>query len=144
MFFWSVGRQLKRVPKGKKQTLKCGSCKQEASFYESTVDDSFKAFMVLDLWKRSKRVMQCGECLGVCDYYSVYPEEKIAEEEAARQAELERKKREQEEAQKRQEAEAKEHARQQEEARQKYESEKARKDQEVDDELAQMKKKLGK
>ncbi len=100
--------------------------------------------MVLDLWKRSKRVMQCGECLGVCDCYSVYPEDKLAEEEAARQAELERKKREQEEAQKRQEAEAKERARQQEEARKKYESEKARKDQEVDDELAQMKKKLGK
>jgi hypothetical protein len=144
MFVWSVGRQLKRVPKGKKQTLRCGNCKQEASFYESTVDDSFKAFMVLDLWKRSKRVMQCGECLAVCDYYSLYPEEKLAEEEAARAAEEARRKREQEETQKRQEAEAKESARQQEESRKKYEAEKVRKDQEVDDELAQMKKKLGK
>jgi len=144
MFVWSVGRQLKRVAKGKKQTLLCGNCKQEASFYESTVDESFKAYLVLDLWKRSKRVMQCGECLGVCDYYSLYPEEKQAEEEAARKTEVERKQREQEEMQKRQEAEAKERARQQEESRKKYEADKARKDQEIDDELVQMKKKLGK
>ena len=70
--------------------------------------------------------------------------QKLAEEEAARAAEEARRKREQEETQKRQEAEAKESARQQEESRKKYEAEKVRKDQEVDDELAQMKKKLGK
>lgn len=144
MFIWSVGSKLKRILNGKKEILLCGNCKQNATFYESTVDDSFKAYMVLELWKRSERVMQCGECLGACDYYAVYPAEKLAEEEAARQAALEKKQREQDELRKQQAAAAKEQARQQEAARQKYEADKARKDQEVDDELAQMKKKLGK
>lgn len=88
--------------------------------------------------------MQCGECLSVCDYYAIYPQEKQAEEDAARRADAERKQKEQEEAQKRQEAEAKERARQSEEWRKKYETEKAQKEMVVNDELERLKKELGK
>ncbi|MDQ5966694.1 MAG: hypothetical protein QG625_2849 [Cyanobacteriota bacterium erpe_2018_sw_39hr_WHONDRS-SW48-000098_B_bin.30] len=128
MLFVSLGSELKRVPNGKKQTFECGKCKKQTTFYESSMDDSLKAFLVVELYKRSKRVMQCGECLSACDYYSLFPLEKQAEEEARQ----------------RQEAEAKERARQAEETRKKYEAEKAQMDMAVDDELEQLKKKMGK
>ncbi|MBP6350090.1 MAG: hypothetical protein KA392_11170 [Candidatus Obscuribacter sp.] len=144
MLFVSLGSELKRVPNGKKQNFECGKCKKRTTFYESSMDDSLKAFLVVELYKRSKRVMQCGECLSACDYYSLFPLEKQAEEEAARKAEAERRQRQEEEARQRQEAEAKERARQAEETRKKYEAEKAQMDMAVDDELEQLKKKMGK
>lgn len=144
MLFVSLGSELKRVPNGKKQAFECGNCKKQTTFYESNMDDSLKAFLVVELYKRTKRVMQCGECLSACDYYSLFPLEKQAEEEAARKAEAERKQRQEEQARQRQEAEARERARQAEETRKKYEAEKAQMDMAVDDELEQLKKKMGK
>ncbi|MBP6595327.1 MAG: hypothetical protein KA255_20045, partial [Candidatus Obscuribacter sp.] len=78
MLFVSLGSELKRVPNGKKQNFECGKCKKRTTFYESSMDDSLKAFLVVELYKRSKRVMQCGECLSACDYYSLFPLEKQA------------------------------------------------------------------
>lgn len=144
MLLVSLGSALKRVPNGKKQTFECSKCQKPTTFYESTMDDTLKAFLVLELYKRSKRVMQCGECLSACDYYSLFPLEKQAEEEAARKAEAERRQRQEEEARQRKEAEAREQARQAEETRRKYEAEKAQMDMAVDDELEQLKKKMGK
>jgi Na+-translocating ferredoxin:NAD+ oxidoreductase RnfC subunit len=140
LIFWSTKKELTRVPGGKRPRLKCLNCSQEATFYECLVDENLKAYFVVEIWKTSKRVMQCGECLGVCDYYQVFPDEKAREEAAAtaqkqEQAEAEAKrKQEQEEARKRQE----------ETARKKYEEEQKLKDEALNDELQQLKRKLGK
>ena len=143
MIFWSAGNQLTRVPKGRKQQFQCGRCHQLATFYECESDDSVKAFFVVELWKRSKRVMQCGECLGVCDYYTLFPDEKKADEEAAIKAEAERKAREQKAAAEDQAKAEKELARQEEIANKAREAERARKDKQLDDELEKLKKKMG-
>jgi len=151
MLFWSSGKELKRIPKGKKEKFKCSKCDEETTWYEAQVDDSFKAFMVVELWKSSKRVMQCCECLYVADYYTLYPDEKAAYEEELRkneeamkqhQAEADAKQREQDA--KRREAEEKELARQEEIARKKRDEERAMKDKALDAEVEALKKKLGK
>jgi hypothetical protein len=140
MFFGMGNRQLNRVQGGKKLTLTCLSCHKKAPFYECRIDDNFKLYAVLEVWKRTKRVLQCGECLAVSDYYDVFPEEKDLAEQAVSQR-------------KQQEAEAKAKVAQEEEKQRKRQEEleaKQReervrqKDLEVQDELAKLKKKLGK
>jgi Fe-S-cluster-containing hydrogenase component 2 len=140
ILFWSTNNELKRVPGGKKLNLKCLRCNQQANFYECLVDESLKAYWVVELWKKSKRVLQCGECLGVCDYYQVFPDEKAL----AEQAEAAQKQKLQEaEAKRKQEAEqVQQH--QHELESQKREEERKRKELEVEDELQQLKRKLGK
>lgn len=104
------------------------------------MDHRLQLYLVVDLFKTTRRVMQCGECLGICDYYEVFPEEKAKkdieeaqkrQQEAAAQA----KKKAEEEAERVrvEEQEAKRRA----DDRKKLEAE-------VEDELAQLKRKLGK
>ncbi|MBX9667775.1 MAG: hypothetical protein K2X93_09165, partial [Candidatus Obscuribacterales bacterium] len=135
--------QLNRILNGRKQKFKCGKCQQESMFYECEVDDSFKAFLVVEVWKRTKRVMQCGECLAICDYYSLYPEEKKAAEEKLAREDLERKEREQKVAAEKQAEEEKERARQAALDQKSRAAEAARKDKELDDELEKLKRKMG-
>jgi hypothetical protein len=140
MFIWQSGKQLQRVSGGKKISFNCGGCKKETTFYECQVDDTFKAYFVVELWKRTTRAMQCGECLGVYDYYEVFPLEKRNPEQEG--AELKRKA---------DEAEAKRKVAAEQEQKMKQEAEQKRREQErrrieleVEDELAKLKRKLGK
>lgn len=139
-FFYSLKNKLNRVPGGKKIPLNCGLCKQKSTFYECTVDDNFSIYHFLELWKRTKRVMQCGECLAVSDYYEVFPLEKAQEERAAAATKV---KELEESARKNMEAE-KERQRQQDLAQKKRAEEQRLKQIEVDNDLKELKKKLGK
>jgi len=137
--FWQSKHELKRVFFGKKVTLECGHCHKKASFYECNIDDSFSIYFV-DLWKKTKRVMQCGECLAVVDYFEIYPQEKVQAEQdqaeqqrQAEQAEAQKKAAEEEERRKQQERENQERA----DRFKKMEAQ-------VDDELSELKRKMGK
>jgi hypothetical protein len=138
--FWQTDNQLKRIAAGKKVPLKCGGCSKQATFYECQIDDSFKAYFVVELWKRTRRVMQCGECLAVCDYYEIFPNEKGL----AEQAEVERKQKEVEAETKRKLAAAQEQQLKLQAEQKEREETRRRNELEVDDELAKLKKKLGK
>ncbi len=147
---WSLN-DVKRVTFGKKKLLKCLKCEKEATFYEATVEDKVAAYVILELFKRTKRVMQCGECLAVADYYEIFPEEK--EHEAQQKEEIKRKEAEAKAAEElkrkvEQETQAKrleEERLRQEALEQKKRAEaKVLKEKEVDDELAKLKKKMGK
>jgi Na+-translocating ferredoxin:NAD+ oxidoreductase RnfC subunit len=144
MIVWSYGTELKRVWNGKRVSLKCSSCDRQATFYESTADESFKVFLVVDLYKKTRRVMQCGECQGVCDYFEMFPHEKEAFEAAQAKAAKEAHDRQKAEEQRKREATERELKRQEEEAHKRREQEQKRKDQEVNSELEALKKKLGK
>jgi hypothetical protein len=140
VFIWQSGKQLQRVAGGKRIPFNCGSCKKQTTFYECQVDDTFKAYFVVELWKRTSRAMQCGECLGVYDYYEVFPQEKATAEQAG--AEIKRKA---------DEAEAKRKFAAEQDQNLKHEAEQKRREQErrrneleVEDELAKLKRKLGK
>jgi hypothetical protein len=82
MIIWQAGKEWKRVAAGKTATLACTACKKQTVFYECQVDEIVRAYFVIDLWKRSKRAMQCRECLGFCDYYEAFPLEKESEAQA--------------------------------------------------------------
>lgn len=138
--FWNVKNELTRVPKGQKIKLVCGKCNQKAMFHECSVDNEVQLYFLVKLFKQTKRVMQCGECLAVCNYYDIFPENP----EATEKAEAERKQHEAEaELKKQQEAEL-QRKRQLEAEAKKREEERLRKESQVDDELAELKRKLGK
>jgi hypothetical protein len=84
--------------------------------------------------------MQCNECLAVCDYYALFPEAKSQEE----QIEVKRKQVETEAEAKRIKAEDAARQKQEELDNKKREQGRVRKSKEIDDELEQLKKKLGK
>jgi hypothetical protein len=138
--FWTCSNELNRVANGKRTLLDCKKCAQKTKFYECYVDEGLKAYMVLDVWKKTKRVMQCGECLQVCDYYAVFPQEKAA----AEKADAERKAKAADEERKQQQAAEQERLKREQEYLQQKKQERARMDAQVEDELAQLKKKLGK
>ncbi len=147
---WNLN-DVKRVVFGKKKQLKCTKCERETTFYEANAEDRVAAYVVLELYKRTKRVMQCGDCLGVCDFYDVFPEERESEakhkeelklkEAEAKAAELEKRKADEEKEAKRLEAER---ARQEQLENERRAQERERKAKAVDDELSALKKKLGK
>lgn len=144
MIVWSFGGELKRVPNGKRVNLKCQTCKKQSTFHEGMVDDTLKVYFVVELYKKSKRVMQCGECLGVCDYYQMFPNEKKNDHEAAEKAQREMKERQHAEELKQKEKEAAERKKQEEIDRKRREEEQKRKDKDIDNELENLKKRLGK
>jgi len=150
LFHWNLNN-IKRVFAGKRRELTCQNCGKKATFHEATAEDRVAAYVVIELWKRTKRVMQCGECLAVCDYYEMFPEEKAQEAQfleeqkrkqlEAKAAEEEKRKLEEQKELKKQEderlrladIEAKRRA-----------AERVQKEKVVDDELAALKKQLGK
>ncbi len=72
-FYVNSKDELKRVPDGARIELTCGSCKKKATFYEAGISQKFSLYVVLPIWKKERHVMQCGECLAVCDYTDVFP-----------------------------------------------------------------------
>ncbi len=140
MLFWESKHDLKRVFGGKKAKFKCGQCGQVTTFHESTIDDNLKIYFVVEVWKHSKRVMQCNECLAVCDFYQLFPDAKSHEE----QTEVKRKQEESEAEAKRKKADAAARQKQEELDNKKREQERVRKSKEIDNELEALKKKLGK
>lgn len=142
MLFWQQKHEVKRVPNGKRVRVTCGSCKKTAMFYECTIEKNFALYVVLELWKDTKRVMQCGECLAVCDYKEMFPDDdesapKSSSGDTERDGEQKRKQAEEDARLK--QAEQEEHQRQAERdaVRKKNEAE-------VDDELSKLKEKFGK
>lgn len=147
---WNLN-DVKRVVFGKKKQAVCSKCEKETTWYEATAEDKVAVYAVLELYKRKKRVMQCGECLGCCDYFDFFPEEKAQEEkrkeemkrkeEEAKAQETERRKTEAEQEAKRLAAER---ALQEELENKRRAEERVQKEKAVDDELSALKKKLGK
>jgi len=131
--FWQANNELARTPNGKRLQLTCLKCNQKSKFYECKVDEGVKLYFLVDIWKRTRRVLQCGECLAVCDYYDVFPDERDdkAKKQAA-EAELKSKQEADAQAKRQQEAEDKRRA-----------EEKRRKDAQVEDELAELKRRMG-
>lgn len=151
MIIWQTNKKLNRIPGGRKVELPCSGCLKAGMYYESELEENLKLYFVVDLWKRTKRILQCGACLSVCDYYEIFPQEKLAEE--AAEAERKRKKEEQiakerrEKAEseiRRQQAEAQERARVEHEENLRRMRAKAEREAAVDDELAKLKKQMGK
>lgn len=121
LVFWSTKNNVKRLASGKRATQKCSQCGKNATFYQCEVDKGVKLYGVLTLFGSQELVMQCGECLALFkddtqDKAARAEAERLAKEEAAKEAERERIK---DEEYKQREAE-------------------------VDDELARLKKDLGK
>lgn len=139
-FLFTTSNELKRVMFGKKKKFHCTKCDRETMFYECTIQDDVKAFGVLDVWKKSKRVMQCGECLMVGDFYQFFPDEKVREQQVAE----EQKNREMEAAQAAERAAEEERRKQEEAERLRREERRRATEAKVDDELANLKKSLGK
>ena len=136
--FGSCIQLIMRMSGGKKITLKCSSCSKQNIFYECEVDESFKAYFVVELWKRTKKAMQCGECLGVCDYFEIFPQERGLEEQLdaerkRKQAEVETQRKLNEEREKRLKEQA---------AQEQREKDRRRREMEVDDELAKLKRNM--
>lgn len=132
-----------RVPNGRKVKLTCKNCGKESNWHECRIEDSIKVYAVVELWKNSKRVMQCGECLATCDYYEMFPGEKEEEEKQAAEKKQKELQHEQElEAKKKAEEEA-ERKRKEEIACKKREEEKKAKDAAIEDELEALKKSMG-
>jgi len=96
MIFGSWNTELHRVANGKRAARICSKCNHDTTFYECNLDKNVKAWLVLEVWKGSRRVMQCGECLGIVDYFDFFPNEKALHE----QAEAERKRKEEEQEEK--------------------------------------------
>jgi hypothetical protein len=149
--FWTTNQQLNRVKGGKTVQLACGNCKQTTPYYECVVDEGVKLYSVVEVWKSKKRIMQCRECFAVCDYYNIFPQEKIEaerktaetkqqESQAKQQAEIEKQRQEALRAQHQEEL------RRQEEmaARQKREAQRKAEEAQVEDELTELKRQLGK
>lgn len=121
LVFWSTRNNVKRIPEGKREKHKCSQCGKTATFYECEVDKGVRLYFVIPVFGLLEKVMQCGECLAVFkddtpDKASQLQAQRLAKEEAAKEAEQKRIK---DEEYKQREAE-------------------------VDDELAQLKKDLGK
>jgi hypothetical protein len=138
MFFLQMNNQLHRVAGGRRLTLLCSACGKKSTFYECQIDESLKAYFVVDLWKKTRKVLQCGECLAVCDYFDVFQDEMRSEEPAV--AERKRK-----EAAEKAERKAEEERKLKEQAaHRRREEDQRRKETEIEDELARLKRKMGK
>ncbi len=121
LIFWSTKNKVNRLQDGRKETHKCSSCGKTATFYQCEVDKGVKLYGVVTLFGSQQKVMQCGECLALF---------KDEEDEKAMRAETERL--------------AKEEAKREALRQQIKDEEYKQREAEVDDELAQLKKNLGK
>lgn len=150
MIIWQTNKRLNRVPGGRKVELPCAGCLKAGMYYESELEENLKLYFLVEIWKKTKRILQCGACLSVCDYYEIFP----AEKQAAEAAEAARKKKKEEQAAReriqkaeedlrRQRAAEQERARLEHEHNQRLMRAKAEKEAAVDDELAKLKKQMG-
>ncbi len=121
LIFWSSKNKVNRLPDGRKETHRCSACGKTATFYQCEVDKGVKLYGVVTLFESQQKVMQCGECL------ALYKDE---EDEKAMRAETERL--------------AKEEGKREALCQQIKDEEYKQREAEVDDELAKLKKNLGK
>lgn len=121
LIFWSTKNKVNRLSNGRRETHKCSACQKTATFYQCEVDKGVKLYGVVTLFGSQEKVMQCGECLALF---------KDQEEEKAIKAETERL--------------AKEEAKREAERQRIKDEEYKQREAEVDDELAKLKKDLGK
>ncbi len=121
LIFWSTKNKVNRVLNGRKETHKCSACGKTATFYQCEVDKGVKLYGVVTLFGSQQKVMQCGECLALF---------KDEEDEKLKGAEAERL--------------AKEEAKREAERQKIKDEEYKQREAEVDDELARLKKDLGK
>ncbi|MDX2106011.1 MAG: hypothetical protein SFY67_06375 [Candidatus Melainabacteria bacterium] len=121
LIFWSTKNKVNRLCDGRRETHKCSACQKTATFYQCEVDKGVKLYGVVTLFGSQEKVMQCGECL------SLFKDE---EDEKLKRAESERL--------------AKDEAKREAERQRIKDEEYKQREAEVDDELARLKKDLGK
>lgn len=148
--FFTNNSDVKRKLFGKKVKRHCPKCNRDATFYECDVNRSIKVMGVFGIWDKNEQVMQCGECLALykTDEGINADGAKSAESgpDPSKQQEAEEKRREEEEK-KLAEAErrkAEEQARAEAEERARMALERKAREQAVDAELEELKKKMGK
>ena len=122
-------KKVKKVPDGRVERRKCPHCGKTTNFREVLITSKWSAYVVVKLWSSETTAFRCDSCDEVVDLDDTEDPELTAKEKK-QQAALEEK-------QKRVDAKAAEAAR----VQAKVEAE--RQEQAIDDELAQMKKKLG-
>jgi hypothetical protein len=126
-----IGRskKVKRVPDGRVDRRKCPECGKTTDFHEVVVTSKWTAYVVVKLWNSESTAFCCSACEAVMDLDDTEDPE-LSAKEIEKRLELEDK-------QQRIDAKAAELA------RRKAEAEAVRQDQDIDDELAAMKKRLG-
>jgi hypothetical protein len=128
------GTETRRVEGGKRIQMRCSHCHQSATFYECRVKKSVSAFFFLELWDKTTKAMQCGECLTAFQESEAEAPIETSAERAARTAKEMR--RAAEEQQQKLDALAEEGRR--------AAHAKKQKDKDLDKALAELKKKMGK
>lgn len=119
----------KRVKGGETHRRKCPECEKTAVFHECILKREYSAYIVLKLWESKSEAYECGECGEVMDLDDTEDPELTPKEKAAALAEAKRAEKEKVAAL---------------DARlDRQKADEARKEAEVDDELAAMKKRLG-
>lgn len=124
MFVWlSTKKRARRVENGRKLRRKCPECGATTDFYECVVERSVSAFSVVKLWDGESTAYACSACGEVTELGDTHEPELTARE----QREL-----------------AEQRTRALEAAKREREQAATAKRQQVDDELAALKRKLGK
>ncbi len=141
MFLW-FGRKskIRRVKDGRRERRRCPECDADTTFIEVTVEKTYTAYVVVDLFDTESTAFCCSDCEEVMDFArtlepNLSPREKAKLAKAEAKAEAERV-----EAEAKAEAERK----QQREARAQRLKDQARaQESALDDELSAMKARLG-
>lgn len=130
MFLW-VGRKSKArmVPDGQFEKRRCPECGKTAVFREAVVNKAYSAWVVLKLWESESTTYVCDKCGSMVDLDDTL-EPELSAREQAKQTRLT--------AEKAQVAADKRRL-----ANEQFKLAEKKRDQDLDDELAQMKEKLG-
>lgn len=121
--------KVKRVRDGQTERRRCPECGETTTFYEVTVDQQYTAYRFIKLWGSESTGFQCDACDEVMELDDTEEPELTA--------------REKKKLDKQRAAEAKEQAERAERSRRRLQQEKAAQEEAIDDELAEMKKRLG-
>lgn len=140
-----LGARTRTKPKkgGKRVRRHCPECECDADFVEVEVDHTLTAYLFVDLFTLNDEGYACTECHEVMDLDDTAPPKNIVHDRPGKKKSglLGRMAMRQEQRQQEREARAAERAKQ--EAREQREAERAAKKKAVDDELEELKKKMG-
>jgi uncharacterized CHY-type Zn-finger protein len=75
-FIIGGGKETRRIEGGKRLNMRCENCQKLATFYECRVKKSVNAFFFVELWDKTVKAMQCGECL------ALFQEEEVSDAES--------------------------------------------------------------
>jgi phosphoenolpyruvate synthase/pyruvate phosphate dikinase len=139
-FVFGRKKKIKPLRDGRRERRKCPLCGEDTTFIEVAVEKKYTAYVVVDLFNTESTAFQCKACDEVMDLESTHEpnlsereKKKLAKAQAKAEAKRARQQAEEEAARKRQIKEAAEQAR----------AEKAAKENQLDDELAAMKARMG-